>query len=250
MLKEMKCVRYKDCEFINDFSKVVYEIPISMWVNGQRFVTAMASPDMKKEFVIGHLFTEGIIKTKEDIELLDIKDNKISVLLSDPLKTVSKKKIIVSGCGGEASFLSKSKIPKISSDLVIGVNAIFDNMSSILNSEFYKTTRGLHTVGLFNNKGACVIAYDIGRHNALDKVIGWGLMNDILFKESFVITTGRISSEMVFKCINANIPIIASKGATTGLSIDIAKDSGMALIGFVRGNSMNVYGNYGRIATS
>jgi len=86
-----------------------------------------------------------------------------------------------------------------------------------------------------------------GHSNALDKIVGYGLSHDIDFKETFVICTGRISFDMALKCSVANIPIIASRGATTGLAIEIAKKTGLTTVGFARGRRMNIYTNEKRI---
>jgi FdhD protein len=131
--------------------------------------------------------------------------------------------------------------------LKIEVDDIFNGVRSISNSNLHKITGGVHTVGLFNKKEAICISEDIGRHNALDKVIGYGLIKNIDFKDAFLVCTGRISSEMTLKSSVANIPIIASKSATTSLAIEIAEKTGLTIISFVRGKKMNVYTNVERI---
>jgi FdhD protein len=109
----------------------------------------------------------------------------------------------------------------------------------------------VHLVGLFERYThgyvAVLIVEDVGRHNALDKVIGYGLTRGIAFEKTFVACTGRISSEMALKCAIANIPVIASRGATTSLAIELAEKTGLCIIGFVRGERMNVYTNPERV---
>jgi FdhD protein len=88
---------------------------------------------------------------------------------------------------------------------------------------------------------------DIGRHNALDKAIGYGLKHDVDFSRTIIASSGRISSEMIRKCLIANIPIIASRGATTTLAIRLGEQSGLTILGFVRGQKMNIYTGIERI---
>jgi len=247
MIKELNCIKRNGKRISESKDKVVAESPLTIFINGRHFVTTMLSPEMEKEFVIGHLFAKMVIKNIEEIESLQIEENVANVLTSNPQRVLVAKKTIVSGCGGGCSFLEESKLPRISSDLTIETDDIFDAVKSILNSDLHKVTGGVHVVGLFSKTGRICIAEDIGRHNALDKVIGYGLTRNIEFSVTFVVCTGRISSEMAFKCSVANIPVIASRGATTSLAIEIAAKAGLCVIGFVRDERMNVYTNKERI---
>ncbi|MGB2842573.1 MAG: formate dehydrogenase accessory sulfurtransferase FdhD [Halobacteriota archaeon] len=250
MKKEINCIKLNGERITESKDKVVIEEPLSIFVNGRHFVTTLISPQMKKEFVIGHLFSEGIIRDVEELESLQIEESIANVLLSSPLKVLAARKLIVSGCGGGASFLDESKLPKVSSDLKIDAVEVFEAVKSISGSDLHRITGGVHVVGLFNRRGRICISEDIGRHNALDKVIGYGLTENIDFEWTFVACTGRISSEMALKCSAANIPVVASRGATTSLAIEIAGKTGLCIIGFVRGERMNVYTNRGRIAAT
>ena len=108
-------------------------------------------------------------------------------------------------------------------------------------------TGGIHVVGLASANGIIARSEDIGRHNALDRVIGYGLRNRIDFSETFAICSGRISSEMVRKCLIANIPLMVSRGATTTLAVTIAEETGVCVIGFVRSTKLNIYSHPERV---
>ncbi len=154
---------------------------------------------------------------------------------------------MLSGCGGSTSLLDVARLPRISSDLKISRYDIQKGVKSVLTSDLHKLTGGVHIVGLLTKGRHICIAEDIGRHNALDRVIGYGLLNSVNFRETFVVSSGRISSEMVRKCLVANIPIIISRGSTTSLAIEIAEQAGLTIIGFARGERMNIYSGRERI---
>ncbi len=222
---------------------VVEEVPLSIFINGRHYVTAMTSPQLKNEFVVGHLFAERIIGSLNEIESLEIEGNVVRAIIANPMRAILPRKPIVSGCGGIASFLDESKLLEIKSDLQVTTGELERGMKAISLSEIHVATGGVHSVGLFQKKGAVCIIEDIGRHNALDKAIGCGLMQNIDFGQAFVACTGRISSDMALKCSVAGIPIIVSRGATTSLAISIAERTGLAIVGFLRGKKLSVYTN-------
>jgi FdhD protein len=131
-------------------------------------------------------------------------------------------KTVFSGCGGDTSY----------------IDADF---------RLHTRTGGIHIVGLFGPDGKICIVEDIGRHNALDKIIGYGLKHNVDFSKTTVTCSGRLSIEMVRKCLIANIPIIASRGATTTLAISVGERSGLTIIGFVRCQKVNIYTGVERI---
>lgn len=248
MFKEYSCLKLDSDKIERSMHKVVEEVPLSIFINGRHFVTAMTSPDMRREFIIGHLFSERIVSGCSEIESLEIEGNVARVIIANPMKAILPRRPIVSGCGGISSFLDESKLPEIRSDLKIDRDDIYKAMKSISSSELHTATGGVHSVGLFDKDGAIYISEDIGRHNALDKVIGYSLDRNVNFKNTFAASTGRISSDMALKAAVAGIPIIASRGATTSLAIAIAERTGLTIIGFVRGGKMNLYMNPWRIA--
>jgi FdhD protein len=227
--------------------EVVEEIPFALFVNGRHVMTAMMSPIALEDFVTGYLFTEQIISKVDDIESIRCEKNRISVLTRNVFTNIGPKKTILSGCGGAASYLDAEKLPSIRSDLTVTLPVISATMKAVLTSDLHVKTGGIHIIGLAGAGGVITRSEDIGRHNALDRVIGYGLRNGVDFSLTFVVSSGRISSEMVRKCLTANIPLIVSRGATTTLAVDIAGKKGLCVAGFVRGNRMMVYTHGERI---
>ncbi len=196
--------------------RVVTEFGLSIFINGRHFATAMITPMMKKEFIIGHLFGQGIIENITDIESITLKGNIAEVTLP---KMEDKAK----------------SSPEIHSDFKVSREDIFNGVKAILKSKIYAETEAIHSAGLFKRGAEPIcITEDVGRHNALDKVIGYALINRIDLRNTFLTSTGRMASDMVSKICRANIPIAATKTAVTKLGIEIGERCGLTIIGFVR----------------
>lgn len=192
MYRNVPCVRIDGANSEKSTHGVVEEVPIALFVNGRHAMTAMMSPVNLDEFVIGFLFTEQIIKSPDEIESIKTEKNRISVITKNLFKVVGPKKTILSGCGGSASYIDTEKLPKIRSDFSVGVQAIGNAVRTVLDSDLHRTTGGVHVVALLKKDRMLSVAEDIGRHNALDRVIGFGLRNEIDLSQTFVISSGRI----------------------------------------------------------
>jgi FdhD protein len=247
MFKNLPCIKIDGESAKAGTHEVIDEAPEALFVNGRHAMTAMMSPTDLEDFVNGYLFTEQIIKSADEIESIRIEKNRISVITKNLFKVLGPKKTILSGCGGATSYIDTEKLPKITSDLIISPELIRTTVREVLESDLHKMTGGIHVVGLASAKGIITRSEDIGRHNALDRVIGYGLRNKIDFSQTFTICSGRISSEMVRKCLIANIPVVVSRGATTTLAVTIAEQTGVCVIGFVRSMKMNIYSHPERV---
>lgn len=208
--------------------RIIRETALTIRINGQHFATAMLMATMEKEFVIGHLYAQGLITGAGDIASITVKNNIAEVTLS--------------------GVKAKTGTPKIDSGLKVRREDIFACVRAILKSEVFTETEAVHSAGLFlDGKEIICIAEDLGRHHALDKVIGYGLLNNIDFSRTLATSTGRQPSEMIHKCRHAGIPIIATKGVPTTLAVEIAEKEGITIAGLVRGNTMIVYSHPERI---
>ncbi len=220
----MEWVEYTkvDAEVTKAKERVVTEFGLSIIVNGRHFATAMITPMMEKEFIIGYLFGRGIIENIADIESITVKDNTAELTL---LKQEDK----------------ANRSPEIHSDFKVSREDIFDGVNAILKSKIYAETEAIHSAGLFKRGAEPIcIAEDVGRHNALDKVIGYALINKIDFSNTFAASTGRMVSDMVSKVCRANIPVVATKTAVTKSGVEIGERRGLTIIGFVRDIGMKI----------
>ena len=245
MIKDFECFRVDGEEVQKSGCPVAEEVPLSILVNGRHFATAMISPQLRREFVAGHLYSERILSSIEEIESIEVEGDVARAIVANPIRATVPRRPIVSGCGGVASFLDESKLPRMKSDLTIRVEQAQEAMKAISLSETHIATGGVHSVGLFDQSGPVSIIEDIGRHNALDKAIGSLILREGGFDlgRTFAACTGRVSSDMALKCSAVGIPIAVSRGATTSLAITIAQRTGLSIIGFLRGKRLSVYAN-------
>jgi len=231
---------------------------VELYINGEHYAEFSCSPSKIKELVLGHLLTEGMIKKLEEVKSLDISNGKVYVLLRRKSKPgFSKVRRILTECGGKPFKLPPHLWMGIgrvkgTSTFKLPLQTIIE-ASKILNSQahIFKITGGTHASALLGEDGSVIaFAEDVGRHNAVDKVVGEAAMKDAAFERSILATTGRLTSEIVVKAANVGIPIIVSLSAPTDKGVKIAETVGLTLIGFTRGKRFNVYTNPERIKTT
>ena len=234
---------------------VTEEVPLTIEINRKELATLLASPFDFKQLTLGFLFTSGLIEGISEVKSLVIDEErwKANVELnhegfSDELFF---KRVYTSGCGKGVIFhnpldlIQRVKLPagfEIKSEKILEIMKIF-----LSSSAEHRETRGVHSAALADQDGILIFMDDIGRHNALDKVVGEAMMRKIDFGEAMVLTTGRISSEIVAKVMRCGIPVVVSRGVPTNQAIKMAKEIRMTLAGYARGHRMNIYTNDERI---
>ncbi len=236
---KVKCQQLTKGHFSADETSVIIENELSVYISGTHLFTASITPSMEKEFVAGYLFGQGFINSIGDIASLEIKNDGAKVDFKNGKmispKTANISYSIVSG-GGKMAFIDSTKLEEIKSKIKLNKQMIFQGMNTLFEKAFlYRKTEGVHATGLFTSEviPICIVE-DIGRHNTLDKAIGYCLLHGIDFSNTFLVSTGRMSSEMVMKICRAGIPVAATKTALTDKGLEIAKKHGLTIIGFVR----------------
>jgi FdhD protein len=228
---------------------VAKESPLTIILNNQELVTLLCSSKDLKYLAVGFLSSEGFLRSKDEIKKI-IVDNERGVVRLETTgdkgfsQNLLFKRVISSGCGRGASFYSAADAAsqKVESQMEISTEEVFDLVSKFQHgSKVYLATHGVHSAALCDNKSILVFSNDIGRHNAIDKIFGRCLLENILTNDRMIITSGRISSEILHKVAKRGIPIIISISAPTNLGVRIADNLGITLIGSVRGKRMNVY---------
>ncbi len=243
----------KGAEEIED--EVTKELPLTIILNNQELVTLLCSPADLRYLAVGFLASEGLINGKDEIKKVTVDDRRGVVRIeSEGTREFDSelifKRVISSGCGRGASFYSAADAvsQKVDSQMKMSADEIFTLVNEFQHgSKLYLATHGVHSAALCDNKSILVFNEDIGRHNAIDKIFGKCLLEDIYTDDRAIITTGRITSEILHKVAKRGIPIIISISAPTDLGVRIADNLGITLIASARGKKMNVYTGAWRI---
>jgi FdhD protein len=234
--------------------ELAVEFPFTIFLNDVEIVTLLVTPFKLKFLTVGFLFDEGFLRHKDDIKSITIDEEKgvANVKTNQDInfiKEMLNKRLITSGCGRSSTFYNVKDsffvINKRSFELnlqdIFNLNTVFQKKS-----ELFKRTGCVHSSAICNINKILVFADDIGRHNSVDKVIGECILNDIDLFDKILLTTGRVSSDIVLKAGKVGLPVIVSHSAVTSLAIKFSKRLNIALLGFTRFKRVNVY-NKGNI---
>jgi len=231
---------------------VINEAMITIYVNGNELATIMSTPQEQDLLALGFMKNEGMLADLSEVEILYVSQAGccVDIWLNRPF-IKPPRVVITSGCGGGVTY----------SDPETGVNPLHSAVHITppdLQSAFrrlqppnslYARSRGVHAAGLLDPKNGelLVIVEDVGRHNAIDKLTGSCLKHEIETRDRALLTTGRISSEMMRKAAAMGCPIVASRTSPTSLSVEMARAWNITLVGYVRGGSMRVYSHPKRL---
>ena len=237
---------------------VAEETPLQLFINNTFWATILCSPTNLRELAVGHLLSEGIVKSTDEIEEVTLKEteNTCIVKLKPGIKVEDRisisrlhARVITSACGSGSPYQYTGKIPKVESNLTVKAQVIFDSVNQLnFKAEGFRQTGGLHVAAIYKDDGSLVaLAEDVGRHNAVDKVIGMAALNKVDFDGCFLALSGRISGDVAFKAAKVGLPIVASLAAALSSGIAMAEASNLTLAGFVRGKRLNIYTEPSRI---
>ena len=246
---ETEVVRIDAEKKIKAQDTITEEVFLTVHLNDRMLLTLSCTPGYEKELSVGFLFSSGLIHSLDEIELIFINTKAMSSHISLKDKTIDADmlfdRVYTSGCGRGVLYynvldLAHRKV--ITSDMRIQSDTITALMKSFeKRSVVFKRTGGVHSAALSDGREILVFSEDIGRHNALDKVIGMALYQHITMEDAIVLTSGRVSSEIMYKIQKMGSPCIVSRSAPTSLSVELAKKWNVTLVGFARGRKMNVY---------
>jgi FdhD protein len=251
----------------SELDRVTVEEPLEIRVGAQTIAVTMRTPGNDTELAAGFLATEGIVSKREDIERIEYcrevrspeeEGNVILVRTSTPaIGAIDRARRILlttSSCGlcGKGSIEAvRGTFPPIASSATLDpavLEALPDRLRTAQST--FRETGGLHAAGIFTLEGVAeAVCEDVGRHNAVDKAIGkLFLAGRLPLSSSVLLVSGRASFEIAQKALAAGIPIVAAVSAPSSLAVDLARDSGMTLVGFLRGPTFNVYCGGERLA--
>ncbi len=248
---EVECNRFTDDGWTSTQVHVPLEKDLTVYVNLRELVTILCTPTKLNFLVLGFLYSEGIISGMEDVLMMRVCDeeSEVDVRLKKTGVDIPTKRRLTSGCGGGASFTTQGQ--KVDSEIKITPEEILSLMKRLQEKmDLYRFSGGVHASALADVKDLLVVAEDIGRHNTLDKIQGECMLTGLTTKDRLLLSTGRISSEMLLKAARMQVPIIVSRHSPTGSAVLLARDLGIALVGRVRGNRLSVYSHPERLGCS
>jgi FdhD protein len=239
--RHVQFVRFEDGRAGPGEGGVVREALVRLHVNGRELARLMCTPEQLDHLALGFLRSEGLIRGMEDVRLVVVCPSRtcVEVWLRDANIELPGKPVLTSGCGGGITFadLEAAGAP-VRSELRIAACEIGRLMSDLLAGQ---EARGIHRSGLADAERLLAVAEDVGRHNTLDKIWGYCLKEGIETQERILLTTGRISSEMLGKAARMGVPLVVSRTSPTSLSVALAEAWNITLVGYARRTSMNVY---------
>lgn len=240
-------LRKKSVELVDEL--VAAEVPVNIYVNNEQVVTLFASPAQVMELGVGWLLGQAIVKSVEEIADIRVKENDVKISCAGEVKArikAAKTIRIVTSCGSTVEdflfLIDRMTKPFVDSDYKVKAEDIL-GFVKVLNEKagLFRSTGGTHSAALFYEKNLISFAEDVGRHNAVDKVIGAAAMKKIDFSRCVLVSSGRQTANMVLKAARVGIPIVASIAGPIYSGLDVALKTGITLVCFVRGHRMNIY---------
>lgn len=230
--------------------EVIAEQPVSLTVNGKVWLTLMCTPDDLEALAVGFLFNEGVLKSRAEVELVQVcptKDN-VDVWLNHAAEPPQKWRR-TSGCtGGQTSISPEGFRPHLKNGFVLTPGQIQEQIELLNRAQtLYRETGGVHTSILTDGVQVIARGEDVGRHNTLDKIAGHCLLEDLHPPRKILVTSGRISSEMIQKAARLGAAVVISRTSPTSLSVQLAQQWGITLIGYARRDQFTLYATPERI---
>lgn len=248
---DIVCARFSDEGWVRTSVHVPSEMELTIYVNQQELLTILCTPTKLNCLVLGFLYAEGIISGIGDVVMMRMCEDEslADVRLKNPEYKLPTQRRITSGCGGGAVFKTHGR--KVDSGLVATPTEVLSLMKQLQEQmELYRLSGGVHTSALSDTRNLLVVAEDIGRHNTLDKIQGECLARGLSTRDRLLLTTGRVSSEMLLKAAKMQAPVVVSRHSPTGSAVSLARDLGIALVGHARGGRLLVYSHPERLGCS
>ena len=231
------------------------EEPVELYLNGKRLVTFMCTLENLRELALGHMFSRGIIQSPFDLDSMAacVDMRKIYATTSKEIQfdRLVLDTVLTSSCGSGSKFNEEVMAhSRIGSRFDVQMGVLRELMADMFaNAKMYQTIGGMHCMAIADREKILVQCEDVGRHNAADKAIGKALLTGIELEQSMMLSTGRISSDLVLKAANVKCPLIASRSIITSSGLELAKQLGITIVGRAVSSNPIVYLHEERIAS-
>ncbi len=223
---------------------VAVERPLTIYLNGQEIVTVMTIGDQPEYLAVGYLFNQNMVRPGEEITAIEYEDDVDTVVVRTNSKTKFeeklRKKTMTSGCAQGTVFgdmlerFEEITLPESTKLRTSDLYALQKKINT--QPSLYLKAGAIHGCALCEGDRPLLYVEDVGRHNAVDKIAGYMVLNDVEPGDKIFYTTGRLTSEMIIKCVSMSIPILVSRSGFTAWGVELAREKGLTLIGRARGN--------------
>jgi FdhD protein len=238
---------------------VIEEKPVTLFVNDHELLTLLCAGRHLEEMAAGFCYAEGFLRDREDLVGMEVDRGAGTIHVRTRHETslagrLWEKRTVTSGCGKGSIFyysLDALLSKPVVSQLRLTAEQVLARVEDLhRQSETYRRTHGVHNTALAEPDGIILFRNDIGRHNAVDMIVGHGFLNGVSFDDKLLLTTGRLTSEILIKCAKVGIAVLVSRNTATTLAIELAKTLNITLIGYVRGGKFTVYSGNERLVQS
>ncbi len=248
--------QYKNGCFVKTSADVIKEVPLEIFLNGQKIITIACNGNHREDLSVGFLRSEGIIREATDLQRLEVSHEQSSVYVYTkggtqvPLNGRNAGKTIASS--GALSWVRKdfacTPMSLLENRIHVSPQIVFTLVGKLIDSScFHKITGGTHSSALAQGENIIIVREDIGRHNTIDMLGGYAFLHEIDCSDKIIVRTGRVSLEIIHKVWNLGIPVIISLSVPTSTAIHTSMEAGITLIGSVRDGKMNVYSHEWRV---
>jgi FdhD protein len=248
--------RFRGGAFTADDDEVVREARVELLVNdGELRLAMLCLPRELRELAVGFLRAEGALLRREDFDAAEFDESGPTVHVrgrfdADALEAIRRRWTWGTGCGGggTSASLNPDGYKPVGEGPVVDAETLLELTRKFQKSmDLWKRTGGVHACALADRQRLIVVCEDVGRHNAFDKVVGRAFLEGIDTADKLMLTTGRLSAEMVSKAVAARLALLVGRGAVTALAVDLARRFGITLVGFARASRFNVYTGFQRV---
>lgn len=255
MKKELiihKYIKGQELAVVSDF--LAEEKPVTIYINDLELVTLQCSPAYVDELAVGYLVAEGIISATEKVDLIIDEERGIVQVSADSIATLNigslGKRTVTTGCGRGSSFYNlndRRGLLELGDISRFEMSRLLEEMQKLqVRSKVFQETGGVHSAAL-QLQDTMIFREDVGRHNAVDKILGYCALHKLPTAGTVLFLSGRISSEIVLKAVRIQSPVVISRSAPTTLAVNLAQQLGVTLIGFARGPRANIYTHRERV---
>lgn len=235
---------------------LIKEQPVTLYLNGREMVTLLCAGHHLEELAAGFFYAEGFLERPDDLVRLEVQESEGRVHATIPTdvsltERLWMKRTVTSGCGKGSLFyysLDALLSRPITSTVSFTASQVLDRVEDLKHlSETYRRTHGVHNCAAADGSRILLFRDDIGRHNAVDMIVGHFFLNALSLEDKMLITTGRLTSEMLIKAAKVRIPIVVSRNTATSLAVELARSLNITLIGYARAGKFTVYSGRERI---